>query len=200
MIVIVDYELGNLGSLQSIINKLGYQSILSRQEADFKRASHLILPGVGFFQKACENLERYKLYSLLKQTILNNKIPTLGICLGMQLLANSSEEGGGKGLELIPGKIKKFIPKNNERIPHIGWNEIHKKKTSVLLEGLIDDDFYFCHSYYYQTDKEYILATTPYIENFASIVSKGHIYGTQFHPEKSQKKGMTLLKNFIELC
>lgn len=201
MITIVDYGMGNLGSIQNMIKKLGHSAIISSKANDIIMADKVILPGVGSFDKAIQNLRALNLIDTLKEYATTNK-PMLGICLGMQLLSNGSEEGTLPGLGLIPGEVKRFKIDSSFKIPHMGWNLIQIKKTTPLLKQLDSLDeirFYFVHSYYYQCDHdENIMTTTSYDKEFTSGVNHGAIYGVQFHPEKSHKFGMQLIKNFLE--
>jgi glutamine amidotransferase len=203
MVTIIDYGLGNLGSIQNIIRKLGFDSQISSDRNIIEQASKIILPGVGSFDKAISNLGSYDFIDLIKKKALSGT-PILGICLGMQLLANRSEEGVLDGLGLIPGRVTKFeLQDKNLKIPHVGWNVIKPSGDSPLFKGFEEFEeirFYFVHSYHYvPVDTNYIISTTEYGRPFNSAVSKENIFGVQFHPEKSHKFGMKLLKNFIEL-
>lgn len=201
MIAIVDYGMGNLGSIQNMIKKLGHNAIISTDPSDIAQADKVILPGVGSFDKAILNLKALNLIDTLKNFASTNK-PMLGICLGMQLLSNGSEEGTLPGLGLIPGQVKKFQLDTTFKIPHMGWNLINIKKSVPLLKHLEQFEeirYYFVHSYYYHCEnEEHIMTTTIYGSEFTSGVNQGSIYGVQFHPEKSHKFGMQLMKNFLE--
>jgi len=203
MITIIDYKAGNIGSIINIIKKIGAEVNISSDIKYIKKADKLILSGVGAFDIGMGNLEQLNLIPSLNDEILNHKKPILGICLGMQLLVRKSEEGNLSGLSWIDAEVIKFKPDNkNLKIPHMGWNTIIPKKQSPLLTGLDSDSrFYFVHSYHLKCrDPRDVLANTFYGYEFPSIVQKGNIYGVQFHPEKSHKFGMKLLKNFVEFC
>ena len=202
-LTIIDYGLGNLGSIQNIIRKLGYDSEVSSDYNTIKNATKIILPGVGSFDRAMLNLEKNNFKELLKSKARGGT-QILGICLGMQLLANGSEEGELDGLGLIPGRVKKFVFDNKKlKIPHMGWNTLNYNKNSPLFYGFDEFEetrFYFVHSYHYvPVDDLHSIATTFYEKPFTSSISKGTVFGVQFHPEKSHKFGMKLLRNFIEL-
>jgi len=199
-VMIIDYGMSNLGSIKSSIEECGASAYISDNPGDFKNAERIILPGVGAFPDGMKNLRERKWIEPLKNEVLINKIPLLGICLGMQLLASFGfEVEKTEGLDFVKGNVVKFISQNGERIPHVGWNEIHKQKSSIIFEGLADKtDFYFVHSFHlspYNNDD--IIAFTPYCGNFVSAIEHQNIFGVQFHPEKSQKAGFRLLKNFL---
>lgn len=202
-VVVIDYGMSNLGSIRRSLEECGADVIISDDPQALKEADHIILPGVGAFPDGMHNLSERGWVPAIRESALQDNIPLLGICLGMQLLADEGYEiTETKGLGLIPGAVKRFIPDAQDiRIPHVGWNEIHQVKESVLLKDIADcSDFYFVHSYYYETAKqEDILATTPYCGHFSSIINSGNIFGVQFHPEKSGKIGFRLLKNFLNL-
>lgn len=205
MVLILDYKTGNLGSLLNMLKKIGVFALISAKEEDIKKAEKFILPGVGAFDRGMKNLKNSGFLPLITEKVMKNKVPVLGICLGMQLFGQSSEEGKLKGLGWIEAEIIKFRFQGGNRdlkIPHMGWNEISPQKNDPLLDGLDEKSrFYFAHSYHLVCkNKENILATTNYGYDFSSIVRKDNIWGVQFHPEKSHKFGMKLLKNFVELC
>jgi len=162
------------------------------------------LPGVGAFQKGMENIEDLGIKRILKEQVFKHKIPFLGICLGMQLLAQKGfEHGENSGLGWIEGSVQKFEKTNkDDRIPHIGWNEVNFKKENLLFEDIeFGQDFYFVHSYHFKCkNPSNIIATTPYCGEFVSAVRKNNIFGVQFHPEKSQKLGFIILKNFLSFA
>jgi imidazole glycerol-phosphate synthase subunit HisH len=196
-IVIVDYGMGNLGAIHNMIRKAGGTSIVSGDTEAIAKASKLILPGVGSFDEAMKNLNERGLLG-----VLNNKaaerIPIMGICLGAQLLTQSSEEGHLPGLGWIEGKTVRF-PNSSLKVPHMGWNYIIRK-PSPMLEGLPEPSrFYFVHSYYIQCDSRYVIAECDYGARFAAGLQKDNIYGFQFHPEKSHNYGRILMGNFIRL-
>jgi glutamine amidotransferase len=202
MITIIDYGMGNLGSIANMIKRIGYSSDITDNLGKIRNADKIILPGVGNFDKAMKNLADLKLIEVLKEKTLNNKTPILGICLGMQLMTNKSEESNEKGLGLIDAKVKRFSfgDNGNFKIPHMGWNLIQIKKENPLIHNLPEEPrFYFVHSYHVSCNNQNdILTTTHYGYDFDSAFAVDNIMGVQFHPEKSHKFGMQLLKNFIE--
>jgi glutamine amidotransferase len=202
---IVDYGVGNIQALLNLFNRLGIETKRACKGKDFDNATHLILPGVGHFDHAIKKFNESGVKEPLQDLVLGSKIPLLGVCVGMQMLADGSDEGNLPGLGWIPGWVKEFA-KNSESsklsLPHMGWNVLHPKKNNLLFSGLDSNflQFYFLHSYYFDTkEKEDILATTHYGIDFASVVSRQNIYGVQFHPEKSHKWGEQLLKNFSKI-
>lgn len=201
MVVIVDYGMGNLGSVLKSLNYLNIEAKISESKSDIKTASKLILPGVGHFSRAMMKLKELDYIDILNKRVLEDKVPVLGICLGMQLLAKSSEEGDAEGLGWIDGRIEKFDIENKLRwkVPQMGWNSIHIKRENVLLDNVKQGElFYFVHSFYMICDEEKdILASTNYSYDFTSIVQKNNIYGAQFHPEKSHEQGLKLISNFV---
>jgi len=204
MIVIVDYGMGNLGSVLKSIKKINSDVIISRSGEDILKAKKLVLPGVGNFSKGMENLNELNYIDILNDRVLKDKIPILGICLGMQLFASCSEEGGSLGLSWLDATVVRFhiTDKMKWKVPHIGWNSIQIiKKNDSLLNGINNNDlFYFVHSYHMKcNDKLDILTSTNYDNTFVSSVSKGNICGTQFHPEKSHDNGFNIIKNFISI-
>lgn len=203
-VLIIDYGMGNLGSVKRALEECGVDNvIISHEHADFDDCTHAILPGVGAFPDAMKNLESFGLVEKIKSLALDEKIPFLGICLGMQLLASfGTEITEQPGLNLIPGEVVLLSSPTGERIPHVGWNEIHfENKANKILEGIPDKaDFYFVHSYHFiPQQKEHALTNTPYCGNFVSAIRSSNIVGTQFHPEKSSTMGFQLLKNFLNL-
>ncbi|MDW8132989.1 MAG: imidazole glycerol phosphate synthase subunit HisH [Candidatus Calescibacterium sp.] len=184
-----------------MIKKIGYTSIISNNPKDLEKATKIIIPGVGAFDKGIENMEKLKLIEILNQRVISDKIPTLGICLGMQLMAQSSEEGTKNGLGWVKTKVEKIIANDPSiKIPHIGWNTIKIIKNSKLYKGMENQEnrFYFAHSYIIRPQDDITISTTTYGIEFVSSFEKDNIVGVQFHPEKSHKFGMQLLKNFIE--
>lgn len=204
MIVILDYGMGNVGSIRNILNKVGQKDVLiSREPDDIDRADKLILPGVGAFDTGMSNLKKYDLVEPIIDFALNKKKPLLGICLGMQLLGRSSEEGKEKGLGLIPFDNIRFRLDNNYKIPHMGWNYIEIVNQDIPIVKDLDrkQRYYFVHSYHAKCDEDSnVLMTCEYGYTFAAAVVQDQIYGVQFHPEKSHQFGMLLLKNFVEEC
>ncbi|MFJ7685144.1 imidazole glycerol phosphate synthase subunit HisH [Peribacillus butanolivorans] len=203
MIGIVDYGMGNLFSVSKGLERLGADSFISDDPEELSKATGIILPGVGSFRDAMSLLEKQKLDEFLKKYVAGGGY-LLGICLGMQLLFDKSEENGpAKGLSLIPGKVVRFTGMDaNEmtyKVPHMGWNRLEFKHVSPVIEGLEEEHVYFVHSYYADTDESYITASATYDVEVPAIVGKGNVFGMQFHPEKSGQMGMSLLKNYLTL-
>jgi glutamine amidotransferase len=201
-IVIIDYGMGNVGSIQNMLKHVGFSSIISSKENDITSAKKLIIAGVGAFDAGITNFK--PLLPLVERKVLKEETPILGICLGMQLFSESSEEGVLPGFGWIKCQTVRFRFDSDTklRVPHMGWNTVNiSKKESKLLSGLpTDSRFYFVHSFYYHNVPEQdVLATTTHGIDFVSAVEKENIYGVQFHPEKSHKFGMKLLQNFAEL-
>ena len=201
MITIVDYDMGNSRSVVNMLQRIGFKAEITRDHKKLESAEKLILPGVGSFDTAMKNLEHFELKELLDRKALIEKVPFLGICLGMQILTNSSEEGNLSGLGWIKGSASKFKSENDIKVPHMGWNYIQPSSNSRLCKNLEDNSrFYFVHSYYVQVnEEEHSSMKTTYSLEFDSGIEKDNIFGVQFHPEKSHKFGMQILKNFAEL-
>ncbi|MCP1716324.1 glutamine amidotransferase [Methanocalculus alkaliphilus] len=204
MIAIINLGISNLGSLQNALKKVGEKSTITNEPDQLTGVSRIILPGVGSFYDAISLLNKHGLGKAIQDAVMKEKIPILGICLGMQLLATQGTEGGMiQGLDLIPGNVIHLKQIGcNERVPHAGWNDVMVTNQHCPLLNNIPNgsDFYFIHSYTFQpTDDQHIFAKTDYGVSFSSVVGKGSIWGTQFHPEKSSKAGLQLLKNFVEL-
>ncbi len=201
MIAILDYDAGNLKSVEKALQYLGEECIVTRDKEKLLKADKIILPGVGAFGDAMEKLHKFGLVDVIHKLVKENK-PFLGICLGLQLMFESSEEGPGvKGLGLLPGKIVKFPEKEGFKIPHMGWNSIDVKEGSRLFKGVSNNSYvYFVHSYYLQAENENdVAATTEYITHVHASVEHDNIFACQFHPEKSGDVGLRILKNFCEL-
>lgn len=202
MITIIDYGMGNLYSVKNMLKYLGYESAVTGNVDEILQADKLILPGVGNFGKAMSIICQSELQNVLNRKVLEEHTPILGICLGMQLFLEYSEEGDCKGLGWIPGKVERFdFPHHMElKVPHMGWNYIKKQRESQIIANLTENErYYFVHSYYVKCqDQEHIVATTEYGIQFDSIIQKDNIVGMQFHPEKSHRFGMKILKNFAE--
>ena len=199
MIAIVDYGMGNLRSVQKGFERVGYAAEISNLPEVVERADHIVLPGVGAFGDAMSNLRERELIEPIQESISEGK-PFLGICLGLQLLfAESEEMGSHKGLGLLPGKVRRFP--EGERVPQIGWNQIHIRREVPLLEDVPEDSFFFfVHSYYVDpADDGDRVAMTDYGIGYASIAGRDRAFGVQFHPEKSQDLGLKILQNFARL-
>jgi glutamine amidotransferase len=204
LITIIDYGSGNISAISNIYERLNIPYKIAKTPSDIVGAEKLFLPGVGAFDETMLLLEHSGFKNVLDKEVLINQVPIMGICVGMQVLANSSEEGKLPGLGYIKGRVKRLNEnalKLKPFLPHMGWNTILKKQDSQLLEDIDTEiGFYFLHSFYFECDNESdIIATTEYGEIFASAVNYKNIYGIQFHPEKSHKNGETLLKNFANL-
>lgn len=200
MIVIINTGIGNFKSIQNMLSRIGVPSILSNNHKEIEDGRKIILPGVGAFDKGMQALKQYDLINVLKDKAQCENTKMLGICLGMQMFADSSEEGSTSGLGLIKGEVRRFNSVNQTiKIPHMGWNHVISQKPSILFSDFeVVPRFYFTHSYWYDCDDaSSILATTAYGHEFPSAVSMSdRIYGVQFHPEKSHRFGFQLLKNF----
>jgi glutamine amidotransferase len=199
-IVIIDYGMGNLRNVQKGFERVGFEAGVTRNKKEIERASAIVLPGVGAFKDCMDNLERFGLIEPLLRSIKKGK-PYLGICLGLQILFSESEEFGfQKGLDLIRGKVVKFKPDQEHKVPHMGWNAIEMKMEVPFLHGIESGDFfYFVHSYYVIPEEPRRISTlTHYGIPFVSSIWKDNLFGTQFHPEKSQEKGLRILENFAK--
>lgn len=204
MIVIVDYDMGNVGSILNMLKKMGCKAKISGDPQDIQQAEKIILPGVGAFDQGMTNLHHRGLVSLLNRRVVEDHCAVLGICLGMQLLTSSSEEGVLPGLGWIRAKTRRFRfddTNSHLKVPHMGWNEVKPVNHPPLFTGYDKvPRFYFVHSYHVCCeDPEDVIGTSAHGYEFTAAVGRGNIFGTQFHPEKSHKYGMTLLKNFASL-
>ena len=201
MITIIDYDAGNLKSVEKALISLGEEVIVSRDSSEILQADKVILPGVGAFGDAMNNLDHFGLVDTIK-TVVSNKTPLLGICLGLQLLFKESEETpGAEGLDILPGKILKIPAAPGIKIPHMGWNSLDVKPGARLFKGLPANPYvYFVHSYYLKAEEEQIVkASTEYTTHIHASVEKDNIFACQFHPEKSSDVGLKILENFVEL-
>ncbi len=201
MIAIIDYDAGNMKSVEKAVASLGYDVIATRDREEILKADKVILPGVGAFGDAMEKLHRYGLVDVIKEVVAQNK-PFLGICLGLQLLFEGSEESPGvAGLGLLKGKILRFPDSINMKIPQIGWNDLSFPEKGRLFEGIGEEAYvYFVHSYYLQAeDPKIVTATTQYGVTVHASVESGNLFACQFHPEKSSKTGLKILANFLQL-
>ncbi len=204
MISLIDYGVGNINAFLNIFKQLGIAANKASSSQDVKQATKLILPGVGAFDDAMQRLNDSGMREALEEAVLVNNIPVIGICVGMQMLAEKSDEGVKPGLGWIKGEVKRFDPATINHItkfPHMGWNDVNPVRDSPLFAGLeTNARFYFLHSYYYQcADPADVLATSEYGIRFASAINHKHIYGIQCHPEKSHHFGIQLLQNFANL-
>lgn len=199
-VCIIDYGSGNVKSVYNLISFLGYNVCISNDADVIKGSSHLILPGVGSFKSAMQKIHNNVPLKVLKKEVIEHKKPFLGICVGMQILAEVGfEYGEHRGLGWIDGTVGRLDLKQNP-LPHIGWNNILIKKQSKIVNNLEHiNDFYFVHSYVFRTNESFQIADTEYEIKFPSIIQKDNIYGVQFHPEKSQRAGQMLFKNFINI-
>lgn len=199
MIGIIDYDAGNIKSVEKALHFLGEETVVTRDPVLLKKADKVILPGVGSFGDAMENLRKFGLVSVI-QEIIEEGVPFLGICLGLQLLFESSEESPGvKGLGILKGKIKKIPPKEGLKIPHMGWNSLTLTNHGRLFDGLPENPYvYFVHSYYLEAEEpEIVKAVTEYSTCIHASVEKNNVFACQFHPEKSSHVGLEILRNFV---
>jgi glutamine amidotransferase len=203
MIGIIDYGIGNIKAFANIYKNFDMSYKIVKSIKDLNDVTKLILPGVGSFDHAMQNLQKSGMKEKLDELVLEKKIPVIGICVGMQMLAKNSEEGVLPGLGWIDGVVKKFDKSKikNAPLPHMGWNRLNIKNEKTILSNLeFNPRFYFLHSYYFECDnKENVLATASYGKEFECVVNYENIYGIQCHPEKSHHNGMKVLKNFGEL-
>jgi len=203
MVVIVNYDVGNLNSIANMLKKAGVNSVISSDPNVIRRADKLILPGVGAFDAGMEKLNERSLVPVLNESVLERKIPVLGLCLGMQLMTSKSAEGELPGLGWIAGETLRFQFEKDQahlKVPHMGWNVIRPVRSHPLVDQLADDArYYFVHSYHVVCqDPSDIVAYTEYGYSIVSVIAKGNILGAQFHPEKSHKFGLQFLKNFVK--
>lgn len=200
---IVDYGLGNVQAFVEIYRRLNIPVSVAQTREELASAQKIILPGVGAFDWAMERLNASGMRDVLDHLVMEDGHPVLGVCVGMQMMARRSDEGELPGLGWIPGEVKHFGDASLSRkiqLPHMGWNDAVPRKGDCLFNGITNPRYYFLHSYYFIPDCEAdIIATTNYMENFTSAVRSRNIFGTQFHPEKSHKWGIQLLKNFAEV-
>jgi glutamine amidotransferase len=204
MITVINYGSGNISAISNVYKHLNIPFVISAKKEDLVKAKKLILPGVGDFDETMELLEKTGIKDILEEQVVMKKIPILGVCVGMQILGDSSEEGERKGFGWIKGKVKKIdvskLP-HKPHLPHMGWNTVNQVKNTPIFDNIIKEKgFYFLHSYYFECD-DYadVLATTEYGTEFAAIINHQNVYGFQFHPEKSHQNGIELFRNFANI-
>ena len=206
-IVVADYGVGNLNSVANMIRRSGAEPVLARTVDEVRRAERIVLPGVGAFDACRRALDRADGLEKALRDAVAQGTPLLGICVGMQMLGTSSEEGVLPGLDLIPGRVRRFDPSRmsgaeSVRIPHMGWRSVTPRGTATLLQGELKElnRFYFVHSFYFDcTAPEDVAGIAHYGHDFAAAIERGRVYGAQFHPEKSHKFGLSLFRNFAAL-
>ena len=202
MVAIVDYDAGNIKSVEKALQYIGEHPVITRDVKEIKKADHIIVPGVGAFEDAMEKMNRYELTKVL-QDVAASGTPIMGICLGLQLFFERSDESEHdvKGLSLLPGEIVRFPEKEGYKIPHMGWNSLKFQNNGRLFKGIPEDSYvYFVHSYYLKAaDEGIVTATTEYSTHIHASVEQGNVFACQFHPEKSSDIGIQILKNFVEL-
>lgn len=197
---VIDYGMGNIGSICKMLRLVGAEPMVSADPAQLRSADKLVLPGVGHFDRAMSNLQAAGLVAGLKELVIERGTPILGVCLGMQLMCDSSEEGSQPGLGFVRARVRRFEPADRRlKVPHMGWQPLEVAKPSALLSGVeTDSRFYFVHSFYVDcADESDVLARTTYGQPFVSAFSRGHVQGVQFHPEKSHRFGIQLFRNFV---
>jgi len=199
MIAIIDYDAGNIKSVEKAVKRYGQDVVLTRDAEVLRAADKVILPGVGAFGDAMDKLKKYGLDTVIREVISSGK-PFLGICLGLQLLFEESEETPGvKGLGVLKGKIVR-IPETGLKVPHIGWNSLKFEKETPLFNGLSDGVYvYFVHSYYLKAEEDIVIASTEYATHIHAAVAKDNVFACQFHPEKSSEVGLRILENFVNM-
>lgn len=198
-IAIINYRSCNCASIQNMVYRLGHEAVIANDANEIGNAAGLILPGIGSFDAGMANLEQYGFADKLNALVHGDRLPILGICLGMQIMTEHSEEGSSAGLGWIKGGLKKFRPRNLP-VPHMGWNVVRPVKPTPLFDPGAEDRFYFVHSYYFAADDpQDVMTVTPYGEDFASSFSRDNIFGVQFHPEKSHKFGLKMLGHFLDM-
>lgn len=200
MVAIIDYDAGNIRSVEKAVVSLGEKAVITRDREEILAADHVILPGVGAFGDAMEKIRRYGLEEVIAE-VIHRKTPFLGICLGLQLLFETSEECEGvKGLGILKGRIVRIPDDAGLKVPHIGWNSLAFPKKGRLFEGISEQSYvYFVHSYYLQAEEDIVTATTEYAAHIHASVEKENVFACQFHPEKSSEVGLKIIDNFIHI-
>ncbi|MCF8340939.1 MAG: imidazole glycerol phosphate synthase subunit HisH [Chitinophagaceae bacterium] len=197
---IIDYKMGNMGSVINMIKLAGGIPYIISNEKEILDANKIILPGVGSFDAGMKNLIEKGFDKLIKEAVFQNNCKLLGICLGMQLLLDNSEEGTMNGLGLIPGNVVKFRPQSHDKVPHMTWNTVNIINPHILFTNLQNNRFYFVHSYFASCkNSQNVIGRTNYINEFDSVIFNNNVFGAQFHPEKSHKFGLQFFKNYINL-
>lgn len=200
-VAVIDYGMGNLASVSRAVQTLGHTSYVAEHPSELRTAGRIVLPGVGAFAEGMDSLVRGGWADEIHSLVRGKEVPLLGVCLGMQFLADSGTEGGVRqGLGLVPGEVRYLGELSRERVPHVGWNELRQLRDDVLFASIPDlTDFYFVHSYaFVVADEADLLATVHYGDDVAAVVRRNNVWGAQFHPEKSSRPGLQLLRNFIE--
>ncbi len=199
MIAIINYGIGNLASIQNMFKKAGVEASITADKAEIESAAKIILPGIGHFDHCMKEFNASGLRPLIERKVLEEKAPVLGVCVGCQMLMETSEEGSEKGLGWIEGQVVRFrkpLMPEECKVPHMSWTEVKPRNGQGLYRNIEDPRFYFVHSYHLEADPEYVSATAEYGYRFVASVQKNNIQGVQFHPEKSHKFGLQLYSNF----
>jgi glutamine amidotransferase len=199
-VAVIDYGMGNIGSICKMLRVVGADPIVTSDPAQLATADKLVLPGVGHFDRAMQNLTAAQLVDTLTELVVTRQIPILGVCLGMQLLCGSSEEGSQPGLGYVDARVRRFQPGDGRKVPHMGWSPLEVARPSPLLEGLDEESrFYFVHSYFVDCANDAdVIARSSYGHSFVSAFERGNVKGVQFHPEKSHRFGKQVFRNFVE--
>jgi glutamine amidotransferase len=199
-VAVIDYGMGNIGSICKMLRVVGADPVVTSDPGQLASADKLVLPGVGHFDRAMQNLSAARLVDELAELVVTRQTPILGVCLGMQLLCGSSEEGGLPGLGYVDAQVRRFTPEDGRKVPHMGWSQLEVARPSPLLEGLDDESrFYFVHSYFVDCANDAdVIARSSYGHSFVAAFERGNVQGVQFHPEKSHRFGKQVFRNFVE--